>query len=106
MGMATFVVMLVGVVKAKFLAIQLGPLGLGIYSQAVTFFQSADMICGLGIVFGITKYVSEIWQARNIGGVRRVMTASVFLQSISFLIFFILVFIFSKQISQFVFSST
>ncbi|MFC1576703.1 oligosaccharide flippase family protein [Candidatus Omnitrophota bacterium] len=105
MGVSTFVAMAIGILRAKFLAITLGPSGVGIFSQAVTFFQSAETICGLGICLGLTKYVSEMWQKRNIAEVKKTIMASFVLQVVAFFIFFILIVIFSKQISQFVFSS-
>ncbi len=105
MGAATFVAMIAGFVRAKFLAVTLGPEGVGIFSQAMTFFQSVDTVCGLGISLGVTKYAAEAFKKRDFNGLKRVVSASVILQSISFIIVFIFVSLFIKQISQFVFSS-
>lgn len=105
MGMATFVAVIAGAVKAKFLAVLLGPLGMGIFAQGMTFFLSAETICELGISTGVMKYVSEAWNNRSADGVRRVMRAAFLLQSISFVAFFIIILIFAKAISQFVFAS-
>ena len=96
MGVSTFVAMAIGILRAKFLAITLGPSGVGIFSQAITFFQSAETICGLGICLGITKYVSEMWQKRNIAEVKKTIMASFALQVVAFFIFFIMVVIFSR----------
>ncbi|MCQ9207435.1 MAG: oligosaccharide flippase family protein [Omnitrophica bacterium] len=106
MGVSTVVAMGIGLVRAKFLAVTLGPSGLGIFSQAMTFFQSAEAICGLGISMGITKYVSEMWQKQDISGVRNTMSVAITMQALCFFVFFILTLIFSKTISQFVFSSS
>lgn len=105
MGFATFVSMAVGVFKAKTLALILGPVGLGIFAQGMTFFLSGETICELGISTGVTKYVSWAWSKRDKIGVWRIVRAAISLQSISFAIFFAAVLTFSKAISQFVFSS-
>ena len=105
MGLSTFVTMLIGFARAKFLAVSLGPDGVGIFSQAVTFFQSVEALCGLGISLGITKYVSEAWKSRSFNGVKNIVVSSLRLQSFSFILFFMLAALFSCGISRFVFSS-
>jgi len=106
MGISTFVAIVVGLVRAKFIALSLGPSGMGIFSQAVTFFQGAETICGLGIGFGITKYVSQMAGEQKPDEVKKVLATSFVLQLASFFLFFVPICIFSKQIAQFVFSSS
>lgn len=106
MGLSTFVTMLIGFVRAKFLALSLGPDGVGIFSQATTFFQSAETICGLGISLGITKYVSEAWKSRDFGSAKDIILSSFRLQSAAFAVFFVLAAVFAPGISRFVFSSS
>lgn len=106
MGASTFVAMIAGLVKAKFLAITLGPVGVGIFSQALTFFQSTETICGLGIGLGVTKYAAEAFSKKDYAGLKRVVSASVMLQMISFAILLLVVLVFSGPISQFLFSTT
>jgi O-antigen/teichoic acid export membrane protein len=106
MGAATFVAMIAGLVRAKFLAVTLGPVGVGIFSQALTFFQSAETICGLGIGLGITKYAALAFSKKDYSGLKGVVSAFVVLQSVSFAALFFIVLLFSGQISQFLFSST
>ena len=104
MGVSTIVAMAVGVFRAKILALTLGPSGIGIFSQAMTFFQTAEALCGLGISLGVTKYVSEMWQSGRAGEVRNIVFSSVFLQSAAFFIFFAGITAFSKRLSEFLFS--
>lgn len=106
MGAATFVAMIAGFIRAKFLAVTLGPEGVGIFSQAMTFFQSAETICGLGIGLGVTKYAAEAAGRKDFGGIKRILSASVILQSACFVVIFIIILLFLKQVSLFVFSST
>ena len=105
MGLSTFVTMLIGFARAKFLAVSLGPDGVGIFSQAVTFFQSAEAVCGLGIGLGITKYISEAWKSRNFASARDIVASSFRLQSAASAVFLILAALFACNISRFVFSS-
>jgi len=105
MGSATVFGIIIGLVRAKFTAVFLGPVGVGIFSQAMTFFQSAETICGLGIGMGITKYVSEKWQKQDYAGVRDVIHTSFVMQAIGFSLFLLASLVFSRHISQFVFSS-
>jgi PST family polysaccharide transporter len=106
MGAATFVAMIAGLVRAKFMAVTLGPVGVGIFSQALTFFQSAETICGLGIGLGITKYAAEAFSKKDYSRLKGVVSASVAMQSVTFAALFFIVLIFSGQISQFLFSTT
>lgn len=106
MGVATFTGMIIGVLKAKFTAILLGPAGVGILSQALMFFQSAETVCGLGIGLGITKYISKTWAEQDTTELRKIISASFVMQAIMFAAFFVLIFVFSNYISRFVFSST
>jgi len=106
MGISTFVAMFMGLIKAKFLAVQLGPSGVGIYSQATTFVQSVELVCGLGMVYGVTKYVSEMRKDGNVEGIKAIISTSLLLQLASSLFFFILTAVFLSHISRFVFSST
>lgn len=106
MSVATFTGMAVGVLRAKVTAVMLGPAGVGIFSQAVTFFQTVETICGLGIVLGVTKYVSEMWRNKNFNSIRHIIYSSFFMQGLSFCLLFIFVSIFANNISQFIFSST
>ena len=105
MGVSTFVTMLIGFARAKFLAVTLGPDGVGIFSQAVTFFQSAETLCGLGISLGITKYVSEAWKSRSFRSARDIAVSSLGLQTAAFAVFFLAAVLFAGNISRFVFSS-
>ena len=56
MGIATVVAIMTGFIRAKLGALLLGPSGVGLFSQAMTFVQSGETICGLGIGVGITRY--------------------------------------------------
>ncbi len=105
MGLSTFVAMFIGLLRAKFIALTLGPHGTGIFSQAMTFFQSAETICGLGIGIGIVKYVSEAWQKHDMNAAKSTIFVSFILQGVSFSLFFILVCVFSGNLSQFLFST-
>ena len=105
MGVSTFAAMLAGLIRAKFLAVTLGPSGVGIFSQAMTFLQSAETICGLGISVGVTKYIAEMRHKKERQGIITTVASFFTLQGLSFGVFFALILLFSKRISGFIFSS-
>ncbi|MFH1790778.1 MAG: oligosaccharide flippase family protein [Candidatus Omnitrophota bacterium] len=105
MGTATFVAMVAGLLRAKFTAVMLGPSGMGIFAQALTFTQSTEALCGLSISLGITKYVAEAWKGRNLEDTKGVLTAFFMLQGLAFGALFIAVLIFLKPVSRFVFGT-
>lgn len=105
MGISTIVAMGIGFLRAKVLALSLGPSGLGILSQALTFFQSGETICSLGIGVGVTKYVSQLWKDRDDDGLRTMVHTSIIIQAAAFSVFFILASFFLQKLSMFLFSS-
>lgn len=106
MGVSTLVAIIAGLIRAKMLALFLGPSGMGVLSQVLTFTQSAETICGLGIGIGITKYVSEVLQKKETGELPHIIITSMLLQIVScgVLLFFVILFL--KPLSQFIFSTT
>lgn len=105
MGVATFAGMVTGVLRAKFTAVFLGSAGVGIFAQAMTFFQTAETVCGLGITLGITKYVSEAWSRGDLTGVRRIIFSSLAMQCVSFAVCLAAAAVFSGKISELIFST-
>ncbi|MDD5438632.1 MAG: oligosaccharide flippase family protein [Candidatus Omnitrophica bacterium] len=105
MGISTVISIAVGLVRAKFLAVSLGPSGVGILAQAMTFVQSAEVICSLGIGLGITKYVSEMKRAGDIDGIKKTISTSLIMQAGAFMLFFIGVVAGGRPLSQFLFST-
>lgn len=58
-GIATLIKMLIGIVSNKIIAIYLGPPGIALLGQFVSFTGIASAFAGMGVNSGITKYVAE-----------------------------------------------
>lgn len=59
LGGATFVSLLVTVIKRKLMAIYLGPVGLGIYAQVFNYFNLTTIIASFGLSQGITTFIAR-----------------------------------------------
>jgi PST family polysaccharide transporter len=104
LGVATLVKMVAGVARAKFLAWQIGPVGVGVVSQALAYSSFAIQLCSLNICFGIVKSVSEGAAQKDDGAVSRIVDTSLTLELAASLVFMVLILPFSSQLSRFVFS--
>ncbi len=105
MSLATVAGIITGFFRAKITALLLGPSGVGIFSQAMTFAQSAETVCGLGIGLGVTKYSAEQWKNKHLDRIKGLILSSFLMQFISFAVLFLAAGIFSEKISIFLFSS-
>jgi len=103
MGISTVASVAAGFLRAKFTALVLGPSGLGIFSQAVSFFQTSEVVFGLGTGLGVTKYTAEAAGKNDADGIKKIVAATAVLQFISSLALVFIVVAFSRQISQFLF---
>jgi len=104
LGVATFVKIISGAARAKFLAYTLGPGGLGIVGQALMYSGFTIQLCSLNTVFGITKAVSKNSAREKIGRVSLIVNTAGSLHLITSLIFMIAVLPFSKPLTKFIFS--
>lgn len=104
LGTATLVKMFAGVIRAKFLAWQIGPVGVGIVSQALTYSIFAIQLCSLNICTGIVKDVSEALREKDEGMIARIVSTSLTLEVACSLLLIAVVLPFSAQLSKFVFS--
>ena len=105
MGVSTFVAMVTGLLRAKFLAVQLGPEGVGIFSQALIFFQSIETISAMGIGLGVTNYVAEASGERCPDKIGGIISSSCVVQMAVSAICFMSIVVFQRQISQAIFAS-
>ena len=104
LGVATLVKIFAGVIRAKFLAWQIGPVGVGVVSQALTYSIFAIQLCSLNICTGITKNVSEGFLQNDKERISRIVNMSMTLELAASLLLIALVLPFSAQLSKFVFS--
>lgn len=104
LGVATLVKMIAGVVRAKFLAWQIGPVGVGVVSQALAYSVFAIQLCSLNICTGITKGVSEGSLRKDDGIIPRIVNTALTLEFAASFLLIILVLPLSGHISKFVFS--
>ena len=104
LGIATIVSLCAGLVRAKFLAWQLGPSGLGIIAQAMMFSAFAMQFCSLNIGTGITKEISEGLAQKDDGRVKKTVNTSVALQFIAGGLLIAVVLLFSRSLTTLVFS--
>lgn len=104
MGIGTCVKILAGLVRAKFLAWQLGPAGMGIVGQATMYWTYAIQLCSLNIGIGITKEVSESAARGDGERVSRTVNTGYTMQLLASVVFIVAVIPFSLPLSRFVFS--
>ncbi len=105
LGGATLIATFVRVVNTKFIAIFLGPVGVGVFYQIVYFAQTMYMLTCFGTRMGVTKYLSESKSQQDHDAVRTiVLTCIVFLLMISIPISFA-VLIYAGAISRFLFDT-
>ncbi len=64
-GIATLIKMLIGIVSNKIIAIYLGPPGIALLGQFVSFTGIASAFAGMGVNSGITKYIAEYHNDEN-----------------------------------------
>ncbi|MBU0605783.1 MAG: oligosaccharide flippase family protein [Candidatus Omnitrophica bacterium] len=104
LGIATCVKLILGFVRAKFLACQLGPAGMGLVGQATMYWVFAIQICSLNIGIGITKEISEGIARNDKERIRHTINTAWTLQLLASIIFIAAVLPFSAYLSKFVFA--
>lgn len=65
LGASTFLTIITGLVKNKFLALSLGPVGLGIVAQLTSYLNTSNAISSFGMTQAVTKYVAESHDLSN-----------------------------------------
>jgi len=104
-GIATVVTMFAGVLRSKFTAVTIGPAGVGIFSQAVTFFQLATTVTTLCIQLGMTRYIAKYNAEGDEESLRGVLSATAGLQLFASLLLASVIIAFSAPLGKLVFSS-
>jgi len=97
-GSTELALILVAIVRAKYLAVSIGPAGYGEYSLLNSFFAVLTAICGGWIARGTIKYTAEYKQKNNIEAVARVHNISVSIVLFLGTLTFFIVIIFSEFI--------
>lgn len=106
LGGATMIATCVRVVNTKFIAIYLGPIGVGVFYQLVFFAQAMYMLTCFGTRMGVTKYLSELKSQQNYDAIRIIVrTCIVFLLILSFPVS-LAVYIYAGVISRFLFDTS
>jgi PST family polysaccharide transporter len=103
LSIATLVKMFAGVIRAKFLAWQIGPEGVGVVSQALVYSLFAIQLCSLNICTGITKKISESFARNDASETSLVVKTSVAMQFAASILFMALVLPFSRPLTKIVF---
>lgn len=104
MGIASLVKIFAGLIRAKFLAWQLGPAGMGLVGQAQMYAAFAVQLCGLNMGIGITKSVSEKLAQNKTSDIPVTINTAGTVQLMVSILFIIVVLPFSRILSRFVFS--
>lgn len=104
LGLATVITMFSGVIRAKFLAWQLGPTGVGIIGQAMMYSVFTIQLCSLNMGTGIIKAISRnVVQGRG-DRTTIIIDNSYSFQLIASLLFIAAVLPFSMPLTKFIFS--
>lgn len=103
-SIATLTYILVGVIRAKFTALTLGPSGVGIFSQALNFQQLIITISSLSINLGVTKYVSKYNAADDPSKTIGIISCAFWMQAIASFALIALTLLFSGTFSKLLFS--
>lgn len=104
-SIATMTTILVGVVRAKFTAVTLGPSGVGIFSQAFNFQQLAITVSSLSMGLGIAKYVAEYHSRKEDENVKGTIVCAFTLQLLVSLLSILAIALFPRLFSRMLFSS-
>jgi PST family polysaccharide transporter len=104
LGIATGVSIFAGLVRAKYLAWQLGPAGVGIVAQAIMLSSFVIQFCSLNINNGITKEVSEAIASGDADLVGRTVDTAALLQSCAAVMLAAASLVFTERLTEFVFS--
>jgi len=105
-GGATAIKIIIGVVRAKFMAATIGAYGIGIFAQANNFLNATMTFGSFGVGFGMSKYVSEYWANNDKQRVKNVFYASILLQSCISLILVLPIIFLSSKLSHYIFSDS
>lgn len=101
----TFANILTGFIRSKFTAVMLGTAGVGLFSQAFNFLQFAITVASLSIRLGVTKYVAKYSSENDDKKVKETISFAVVSQISVALVFIIVVLLFSKVVSKYLFAS-
>lgn len=106
-GISTVVRLIIGILRSKVMAIILSPNGVGIVSQAFSFFTTASTITSLGLGAGIIRYISSCYkeEKKNLV-IRQVVTISFILQMSVSMVLIVITILFADRISLIIFSTT
>ncbi|MCM8790645.1 MAG: hypothetical protein NC938_02985 [Candidatus Omnitrophica bacterium] len=104
MGVATLIKIFAGLIRAKFLAWQLGPIGIGLAGQAQMFSVFAVQLCSLNIAMGVTKGVSERLAKNDRASLPLVTDSANTFQFIAAMLFIVAVLPFTVPLTKFVFA--
>ena len=105
-SVATVTCVIVGIIRAKFTAVTLGPAGVGILSQALNFQQLSMTITSFSMGLGITKYVSKYNAQENNSSVEGLITCAFSMQILASLIYILFVIAFSGTLSRLLFADS
>ncbi|MCS6908209.1 MAG: oligosaccharide flippase family protein [Anaerolineales bacterium] len=97
---------LLGLLRSKILAATLGPFGVGIFSQANTFFTLLQGFYILGLGGSLTKMVAEACAREDYPGLNQTILTVMLAYSGVGLIFVALCTLFAQPLAQFAFSSS
>ena len=106
LGVSSLVRVFSGLVRAKFLAWQLGPLGLGVTGQATMYSISTTQLCSLNMGMGMIKDISEKVSRKDEEGARFIVDIAANMQLMMSLAFIAVVLPFSWWISKALFTDT
>lgn len=101
MGSTQLSLIIVSIVRNKYLAINIGPEGFGLFSLLSSFFQLGDIIAGAGLGTATIKYISECNRNKDKEGVQNIFDFSfsvVFILAFIVTIIFILFYNFFKEV--------
>lgn len=105
MGISTLVSLIVGVVRSKVMAVLLGPMGVGVISQAFSFLTTASTVASLGLGVGIAKFIPLYEHEKKSLLIKQAVLVSFLLHISISLLWIILIICFPGKISFMIFST-
>ncbi len=105
LGIASLVNLITGLIRAKYMALTLGPEGIGIFSQASYFYIFLSNFGTLGIGLGVNKYVAQNWKEKNIKKTKEAILSSFLLVFLVSFLLIVVALIMAPQLSYFLFAS-
>lgn len=104
-GTTQFFVLLVQIVRAKIIALLLGPEGVGVIGNTIVFLSVVENLCYLGLNTALLRYASENISQNKFESTGRLFSVAIIIHSVISSIIIVILFLLSPQINMSIYGS-